>query len=251
MIYGNVYSGFSIKAGGSVEIRGSVEDACIIAGGDVLLSYGMQGTEKSKIIAGGNVAAKFLQNVNVEAGGNIIAEAILHSCVNAGDSIKTEVGKGTIVGGSAAATQMIVAKSIGSPMGTVTAIQIGISPAIYKEYRAIREELKEKTESIGKIDQSIRFLIEKSKVSKLDGGKQMMLQKLSNSRQPLIESYEEKKARYKKLEMQLSEAKEGLIKVVDTIYPGVKVEMGNLIKYIDESYMRCTIRRTEGEIYIG
>lgn len=251
VINGNVHSGFKIKAGGSVEIRGSVEDATIIAAGDVMLSYGMQGTERSKIVAGGNVIAKFLQNVQVEADGNIITEAILHSYVNAGDSIKVELGKGTIVGGSASATNMIIARSIGSPMGTVTAIQIGVSPTIYKEYKEINEELKQKAENINKIDQSIKFLLEKSKVEKLNAQKQMMLQKLTSSRQPLVEEYEELKAKYTKLGTRLSEVKEGMIKVTDSIYPGVKVEIGSLIKYIDERYVKCVIRRVEGEVYIG
>ena len=251
VINGNVHSGFRIKAGGSVEIRGSVDDATIIAGGNVFLSYGMQGTERSKIIAGGNVVAKFLQNVQVEADGNVITEAILHSKVNAGDSIKVETGKGTIVGGSVSATNMIIARSIGSPMGTVTAIQIGVSPTIYKEHKEIGEELKRKTENLNKIDQSIKFLLEKNKVTKLDVQKQAMLQKLTSSRQPLVEEYEELKAKYTKLGIRLSEVKEGLIKATDSVYPGVKVEIGSLIKYIDDRYVRCVIRRVEGEIYIG
>ena len=251
VINGNVHSGFRIKAGGSVEIRGSVDDAIIIAGSNVFLSYGMQGTERSKITAGGNVVAKFLQNVQVEADGNVITEAILHSRVNAGDSIKVETGKGTIVGGSVSATNMIIAKSIGSPMGTVTAIQIGVSPTIYKDHKELGEELKQKTENLNKIDQSIKFLLEKSKVTKLDVQKQLMLQKLTSSRQPLVEEYEELKAKYAKLGIRLSEVREGLIKATDYVYPGVKVEIGSLVKYIDDRYVRCVIRRVEGEIYIG
>ena len=146
---------------------------------------------------------------------------------------------------------MIIARSIGSPMGTVTAIQIGVSPTIYKEYKEINEELKQKAENINKIDQSIKFLLEKSKVEKLNAQKQMMLQKLTSSRQPLIEEYEELKAKYTKLGTRLSEVKEGMIKVTDSIYPGVKVEIGSLIKYIDERYVKCVIRRVEGEVYIG
>lgn len=78
-----------------------------------------------------------------------------------------------------------------------------------------------------------------------------MLQKLTSSRQPLVEEYEELKAKYTKLGIRLSEVKEGLIKATDSVYPGVKVEIGSLIKYIDDRYVRCVIRRVEGEIYIG
>lgn len=251
VINGNVHSGFRIKAGGTVEVRGSVDDATIIAGGNVILSYGMQGTEHSKIVASGNVIAKFLQNVEVEAGGNVITEAILHSKVTAGDSIKVENGKGTIVGGSASATNIIVARSIGSPMGTVTAIQIGVSPIVYREHKELGEEVKQKAEELNKVDQSIKFLLDKKRIGQLDASKQLMLEKLMGTRQPLVEAYEEVKAKYVKLGAKLSEVKEGIIRVNDYIYPGVKIEIGSLIKYIDDRYVRCVIRRLDGDIHIG
>ncbi len=251
VINGNVHSGFRIKAGGTVEVRGSVDDATIIAGGNVILSYGMQGMEHSKIVASGNVIAKFLQNVEVEAGGNVITEAILHSKVTAGDSIKVENGKGTIVGGSASATNIIVARSIGSPMGTVTAIQIGVSPIVYREHKELGEEVKQKAEELNKVDQSIKFLLDKKRIGQLDASKQLMLEKLMGTRQPLVEAYEEVKAKYVKLGAKLSEVKEGIIKVNDYIYPGVKIEIGSLIKYIDDRYVRCVIRRLDGDIHIG
>ncbi len=251
VITGSIHTGFTVKAGGSVEVRGSVDDAIIMAGGDVYLSYGMQGTGKGKIIARGNVIAKFLQNVHVEAGGDVIAEAILHSNVSAGRNIKTEIGKGTIVGGSVSATDLISARSIGSPMGTVTAVQIGVSPSVYQEHRLLAEEVKQKAENLNKVDQSIKFLFSKSQNRQLDSEKQAMLQKLNAARQPLVTEYEEVKARYEMLGKRLSEVKDGLIKASDAVYPGVKVEIGSLIKYIDDKIVRCTIRKHEGDIYIG
>lgn len=250
VVYGNVHSGFQIKAGGSVEVKGTVEDVTIIAGKDIILSYGVQGTERSKLVAEGNVLTKFIQNAHVEAGGSVTAEAILHSVVTAGDSIHVDTGKGTLVGGSVSATNLIVAKSIGSPMGTVTALQIGMPPSVYAQYKQLGEELKAKRESLNKVDQSIRFLITKSQGGSLDFQKKMMLEKFNQTRQPLSEEYEEIKARYNALGQKLNNVHEGLIKFNDTIYPGVKVTYGSLVKYVDERYVHSLIRKSEGEIII-
>lgn len=251
VVNGSIHSGFTIKAGGSVEVRGPVDDAVIIAGGDIILSYGIQGTEKSKLVAKGNVVAKFIQNAHVEAGGSVITEAILHSKVTAGDSIRTEMGKGTIVGGNIGATNLVIAKSIGSPMGTVTAIQIGVPPSVYTEYKGLGEELKVKRESLNKIDQSIKFLIAKTRNGSLTMQQKAMLQKFNATRQPVLEEYEEVRVRYEKLGESLNSIKEGIIKCTDTIYPGVKITFGNLIKYIDDSYGCVVIRKFEGDIHIG
>lgn len=251
VINGSVKSGYTIKAEGSVEVKGSVEDAVIIAGGDILLSYGIQGTDSGQLVSEGNIVAKFIQNAVVAARKDIITEAIIHSHVSAGGSVKVESGKGTIVGGSAAATNMILAKSIGSPMGTVTTVQIGILPSIYKKHKDIENELSKNKESLIKVEQSIKFLFTKSKQVGLDVQKQAMLQKLNDSRMPLVETIEKLKKEYTELSDMLRDAQDGIIKATDTVYPGVKVIIGNSTKYIDDTQIHCTIRKLEGDIYIG
>ena len=251
VVQGSVHSGFSIKAGGSVEVKGPVDDAVIIAGEDIFLSYGIQGTDRSKLVAKGNIIAKFIQNAHVEAGGNIITEAVLHSTVTAGDSVRAEIGKGTIVGGSVTATNMVLANSIGSPMGTVTGIQIGVPPSVYAEAKQLAEEVKQKKAELNKIDQSISFLMTKNRGKQLDPQKRIMLEKLNLARKPVLDEYEDMKARLEKLNDMLNNVKEGLIKCSGAIYPGVKVTFGNLIKYIDDKQVRVSIRKQDGDIYIG
>lgn len=251
VINGSIHSGYSVNAGGSVEVKGPVEDAVIKAGADIVLNYGIQGTNKSKLIAKGNIVAKYIQNTCVEAGGTIVTEAILHSNVTAGDSILVELGKGSIVGGSASASNLIVAQSIGSPMGTVTALQIGVSPSVYAEYKQLGEEMKEKKACISKIDQSIKFLINKMQDGRLSAQHQDMFKKFNATRKPIVEEYEEIEERYIRLSEQLSNIKEGTIRCTGIIYTGVKITFGNLIKYIDSNHGCTIIRKEDGDIKLG
>ena len=161
------------------------------------------------------------------------------------------MGKGTIVGGNVTATNMIIAKSIGSPMGTVTALQIGVPPNLFAEYKQLEQEMSETKERLNKVDQSISFLMTKNRTGQLDMQKKVMLQKLTDGRKPILDEYEEVRSRYKKVGDLLNNVKEGLIKCMDTIYPGVKVTFGNLVKYIDDEQAHVNIRKQDGEIYIG
>lgn len=251
VINGNVTTGFTVKATGSVDIRGYVEDATIEAGGDIIVAYGIQGTEKGKLVSGGNVVVKFIQNASVEAMKDVVTEAIMHSKVSAGNTIKVENGKGTIVGGQVSATNMVIAKSIGSPMGTVTVVNIGVLPTTYQKHKQIEKLYREQQESLKKLDQSIAFLYMKSKVAKLDKQKQSMLEKMNQSRLPLVQELEATKIEYKKLSSILQDVKDGIIKVLDTVYPGVRLTIGNTVRYIDDNTPRCLIRKCEGEIKIG
>lgn len=250
VVRGTVHAGFTIEAEGSVEVQGPVEDATIIAGGDIILTYGIQGTEKGKIVSGGNVIAKFIQNANVEAKGDIITEAIIHGVATAGNSIRVEMGKGTIVGGNIAATNMIVARSIGSPMGTATAVQIGVPSELYQEHRRMADELKERKEDLSKLDKSVKFLNTKLRENALDLNRKVMLSKLNASRGPLVEEIDELKHKFKTLSDTLSGAQDGLIRVNDAIYPGVKITLGNVVKYIDDIQHRVTVKKVDGELSI-
>ncbi len=243
VINGSVHSGFFVKAQGSVEVRGPVEDAIIIAGEDIILSYGIQGTEKSKLIAKGNIITKFIQNANVEAEGSVITEAILHSTVTAGNSIQADIGKGLIVGGRVAATNKITASTIGSPMGTVTVLQVGTLPKLYHEYKQLEGEVKKKLDNLNKVDQSISFLISKSNEGQLNIQKHTMLERLQETRQLLVEEYETLKIRKEKLGKLLDEADEGTVKCTGTIYPGVKLVHGHLVRYVDDKLVDVTIKK--------
>ena len=251
IINGSVHSGFTIKAAGNVEVRGNVEDDIIEAGGNVILTYGMQGTSTGKIIAGGNVITKFLQNVEVEAGGDVVTEAILHSNVVAGNSIHSNSGKGTIVGGSVAAGDFIEAKSIGSSMGTVTKIQLGVSAMVYKEYKELGEKVKKSKDNLTKIEQGIKFLMERQQKGSLDPVRKEMLNKFMASKQPIMDMYDELVHKHNILGNKLNNVQDGVVKVYNTIYPGVKIEIGNLAKYIDDPYRRCTIRKIGADIIVS
>lgn len=250
VVTGSVLAGFTVEADGSVEVQGPVEDATIIAGGDIFLSYGIQGTDKSKIVSGGNVVTKFIQNANVEAQGDVVTEAIIHSNVTAGNHIKAEMGKGTIVGGSVTATNMIVAKSIGSPMGTVTNVQIGVPPELYQEHKRLGNLLKEKQDNFVRVEQSINFLLSKSKEGTLDINRRIMLSKLNMSKEPLTDEIQRLQYKFNKLSEQLRDAHDGIIKSNDAIYPGVKITIGSIVKYIDDTRRGCTVKKVDGEISI-
>lgn len=250
-IRGDVESGFTIKAGGNVEVKGFVEEATIIAGGDIILRHGIQGKDKGKLIANGNVVTKFIQNSVVESQGSIYAEAIMHSHVIAGDSIIVEVNKGLIVGGSIQATNLISAKIIGSPMSTATFIQISITPSLHKKHENAKLELSQKVQLLDQVEKNIGFIH-----TKLSQGIALP-QNLANRGKQLIELQKKLKAEipilqkeHQSLEEMLRNYKEGSIKVMDIIYPGTKIVMGSNTKYIKDDIKYCSIYIEDREIKI-
>lgn len=112
-VYGNVNSGYKIKATGNIEVFGVVEAAEIQSEGNIVLHRGIQGRDKGYLKAGQNVIAKYIENTQVEAGEDVlVAEAIMHSSVYAAKRITVDGKKGLIVGGIYKAGEEILAKTI-------------------------------------------------------------------------------------------------------------------------------------------
>ena len=70
VIHGNVESGITINATGSITIDGTVEACTLKAGKDIILRRGMLGGHKASVKTKGNIFAKFFENTNIEAEGH-------------------------------------------------------------------------------------------------------------------------------------------------------------------------------------
>jgi uncharacterized protein (DUF342 family) len=139
-IRGSVKTGFKVIAEGNIEVYGVCEAATLTSKGSIILNSGAQGADKAVLTAGKDITAKFIENSNVTAGGNITADSILKSVVKC-DGIITLTGKnGLLSGGHIVAGEKLVAKTIGSPMGTSTEIEVGGNPRELQRHKELVEE---------------------------------------------------------------------------------------------------------------
>ena len=184
----------------------------------------------------------------VEAKGSLYTEAIMHSKVEVDDSVIVEVNKGLIVGGTVQATNLISAKTIGSPMSTATNIQISMALSLHHEHKTAQTDLAQKRKQLDQVDKNIKFIH-----NKLAQGEAIPQARLARVKQmialktQLEEEIKELKIEYNKLNTFLENYKEGTIKVSNIIYPGVKVTMGSYLKYIrtEIKYARLFIEEKE------
>ncbi|MEW6238296.1 MAG: FapA family protein [Candidatus Omnitrophota bacterium] len=125
-ISGGVLSDFKIIAGQDIHINGLVEAAELTAGGNIYIAGGIQGYEKAKIRAGGDVVVKYINNAFVEAGGDVVVNgAISNSNVRAKKSVIVSGSKAVVVGGRISAEKEISASVIGSEIGSKTSLELG------------------------------------------------------------------------------------------------------------------------------
>lgn len=231
-IRGNILTGYAVKATGNVYIEGIVEGAEIKAGGNIILSSGIQGANKAKITCEGNLIAKFVENAWISVGGMIMTEAILHSQVSAEETITVRGKRGLIVGSQITSGKDIIAKVVGSTMGTATSLTIKINDQKLEERQQLKTAANEKQEELMKIQKVLLDFQERlrkgERFTKEQGEKFKLLHQ---SYVTMDEDYQEMIEQYHLLSEQIETCSNGTIRIEGIMYPGVKITIDSEVTF--------------------
>jgi uncharacterized protein (DUF342 family) len=226
VVQGNVRPGFTVKAGGDLEIRGLVEGAFLEAAGTVRVAQGMKGAGKGTAQAGKDLVARFLESVRVRAGGTITAEAILSSHVSAAGKVSCIDGRGSIAGGYVAAGEEIVARVLGSPLEIPTELAVGIDPGVREGLYNTVEELRSTGTDLERVEHALTFFRQYAKTHTLSPLQRETGQKLTRQRLTLLRRRQELEVAKVSLEDQASRMKQGRVIAREAMHSGVKITIG-------------------------
>ncbi len=240
-VKGDVGENVLIKAGKDILIDGFVEAAQLEAEGDIVLRRGMNGDEKGKIKAKGNVTAKFLESANVYSGGYINIDYSMNSILYAEKTVEAKLRTGSIAGGTCTGVKGVNAMNIGTKASVRTVIKTGISEALlqinsdtYKEYTAAKEELR--------ILVNMRSELE-GKFSAAQLSSQPVYEKVQNSIFSKSKLAEKLGAQLEEVKAQLMEIERATVCAKGTIYDGVRIQIGNASWYPTKELSDVTLRK--------
>ncbi len=251
VVKGNVITGFSIRAKGDIEVHGVVEGAYIEAGGQIVLRRGMQGMNKGILKANGNIITKFIENAEVISGGYITTESILHSRVSAKGDIIVGGRRGFVTGGEIRSGTMISVKTAGSHMGTNTLLEVGIDPRILEEFRELEKKIANLQADKEKITQTVALIRKRLQAGAVPFDKMGTLRQMTQSNITLDAQLQDARRRYDELKVDMDGNANGMIKVQDTIYPGTKIVISNVIYFVREEIHHSKFVRDRADIKIN
>jgi len=250
VVMGNVLTGFVIEAEGDVEVYGVVEGAQIKSNSSIILHRGIQGMNRGELFCEGDLIAKFIENSKIDVKGNIKSDAIMHSKITCGKKLEATGRKGLLVGGTFKVGEEIRAKVIGSPMATMTELEVGVSPDMRLKYEEIKNELKQVTDNLDKTTKAVDLLTKMSKNMELPMDKKLLLSKSVKLKLQLQQKQEQVLNEQNELEAYFEELSRGKIRVHDVIYPGCRIIIGSSMMYIKDSIKFATFCRSNAEIKI-
>ncbi|MCR4651084.1 MAG: FapA family protein [Lachnospiraceae bacterium] len=151
IINGNVESGVFIRAGRNITVNGTIAAARIQAGGDIVLAKGIQGNNKGKISARGNVFAEFIEYATVEAGKDVQANSIIDSQVSAVGKVMVKGSKGVVRGGYVHGLQGVSIRSVGNSNEPKTILHCGFTEDDHMRFILLNKKANEIKDEIAKV----------------------------------------------------------------------------------------------------
>lgn len=223
IIHGNVCSGVTIKAGGSLTVDGSVEAAYITAKKDIIFRSGMQGGYKAQVVSGGNIYAKFFEHTNIEAEGYIEAGIIMNSYIKSCEKLMLAGKRAVIVGGEIYAIQSVDSMGIGNQAELPTQIVVGVSEDTFSKKKLLEKKIQITQEHIDKVSEGIRnfeqLVMKDSGIQANDPRKAQLIRAKINDSVVLSKAT----AELEKINGIIERGKGAYVRVGGFVYPRVKI----------------------------
>jgi uncharacterized protein (DUF342 family) len=155
VVGGDITSGFTVKTGGDLQVAGTIEDADVVVGGNVLCKLGFVGQGKGIVDAKGDVNLAFMKNQTVKSRRHVvIAKEALNCSVFARKTIAVHGNPLSVAGGKMVARDAITVHSIGNSSGVKTLLEVGVDFSLVEELERIEGQLAAMTENKRKLIQT-------------------------------------------------------------------------------------------------
>jgi uncharacterized protein (DUF342 family) len=173
LVRGDIAATMEVHVTGDVMVNGTMEAALVEAGGNVTVKGGIIGLAEAlqdataaartaRVVCGGALRAKFIENAVISAGKDVDVEReIRQSSIAAGGSVNVgppNTQQSAITGGQTRAMQAVRAGTIGSPSGIPTLVQAGLDPHADIKRSALARKRQKMHEEKSKLEQLLMFL---------------------------------------------------------------------------------------------
>ncbi|MGN1386544.1 MAG: DUF342 domain-containing protein [Bacillus sp. (in: firmicutes)] len=248
VIRGNVPSGYTVKAGGDIHVKGLVEAAHLIAGGSIHISGGIAGGMRGRVEAEIDIHSNYFNQAICSAGQNIFVDrAILHSQVTSGGKIV--VRSGHIIGGEMSAAKSVEAVDFGNHHYMQTIIKIGMNQKLLEREVPLKKELATNKDSLMKLymlSQRLKQRMETVDALTTEENQLLRKQELTVSTLNKRNAEIEEELVFIKEELLMIE-KESFVKSKGEIFPNSQIYFGKYSKNVQTvmSKVRITIHNSE------
>ncbi len=240
-VYGDVRSGFSIKAKRDIIIYGMVESSELTAGGNIVIQNGFVAQNKGHIRCRGDLDVKYIDQGKVTCHGDLRVESsIMHSDITCFSQMKLTFAR--IIGGSTTVVKNIEIKELGTKLGVPTEITLGDKPIINQRLVDLRSQLDEKNQLYEKMKsvKNLRPEQVKANLEKLPDKLAKTLSLVLEKNEEVIEEIQTLESMIQKLEMLFRMKTNSKLLVNSKVFPNVTITIGHSKTVVSDPTSACS-----------
>ena len=237
-IQGDVLTGFTVRAMGSIWVGGVVEAGSTVeAGGDLTVVKGILGDGTTSIRSHRCVFSKYVENATICARENLQTDAIINGSIYCDGQVVVRSGRGSIIGGRIWAAQKVTATSVGAKSECRTSIALGGLPCTNFELELAKRELKDLEIEKEKLECMLDSPVKTSILAKLGMKLSAAELKVEQLEEDLRGSDEPGKKNEGRLEC-------------STAHPGTEISFGEETVRLRQENQQCIVKMVNGEIVV-
>lgn len=238
-IKGDVLTGFTVRAMGSIWVGGVIEAGSTVeAGGDLTVVKGILGDGTTTVRAQRCIFSKYIENATIYVRENLQTDAIINGSVYCDGEVLVRSGRGTIMGGRVWAAQKVSATAVGSKSECRTGITLGGLPCTNFERELVRRELKELEMELEKLECQLDSPVKASLISKVHVKLNAAELRLQQLEEDLVDSQEE-----------LKDREEGRLEC-SVAYAGTEITIEDETIRLRHEERQCVAKMVCGEIMV-
>lgn len=238
-IKGDVLTGFTVRAMGSVWVGGVIEAGSTVeAGGDLTVVKGILGDGTTTVRAHRCIFSKYIENATIYARENLQTDAIINGSIYCDGDVLVRSGRGTIMGGRVWAAKKVSATTVGSKSECRTTIALGGLPCTNFEREQVQKELKELEMEMEKLECQLDSPVKASLISKVRvklNTAELRLQQLEEDLQDIQE--------------ELKDREEGRLEC-GVAYAGTEITIDDEMVRLRHEERQCIAKMVCGEIVV-
>ncbi len=239
-IKGDVLTGFTVRAMGSIWVGGVIEAGSTVeAGGDLTVVKGILGDGTTTVRAHRCIFSKYIENATIYVRENLQTDAIINGSIYCDGEVLVRSGRGTIMGGRVWAAKKVSATAVGAKSECRTSIALGGLPCTNFEREQVRKELKELEMELEKLECQLDSPVKASLLSKV----RMKLNTAELRLQQLEEDLIDIKAELK------DRGEDGRLEC-GVAYAGTEISIGDEITRLRHEEHQCVAKMVAGEILV-
>ncbi len=240
-IYGDVRSGFAIRATGNITVDGVIESAIVEAGGDLVVRSGVQGNGSAVLRAHRNIFARFIESSSVYVRENVEVEHLINCSIYSDKDVTARSGRGTIIGGQIHAAQTVSANIIGARSELRTCVFLGGKPFEQFERESIVSALRQLEQTLENLDKQPESPAKQQQMSKTRLQISANKMKLSQFDKTLEKEKEAQQAGEEE------SAPRGRLEC-NVVYPGTEITMGAYHMKVTNMTRMCQTSIQNGDL---